>query len=385
VSRLRSSRVGLLAHPASIDRNLIHAREVLARIGVEPRVVFGPEHGYGGEAQDMIGVADARDAHGTRIVSLYGDDPADLSPRAKDLEEIDVLVIDLQDVGARYYTFVWTAVLALRACVASGVAALVLDRPNPIGGDVACVEGRALESAFRSFVGLEPIAIRHSLTLGEIVAWRAKVEGVAKDLLSIVPVLGLDRDAHAPAWDRAFAMPSPNMPTYETALVYPGGCLLEGTNLSDGRGTTRPFEITGAPWCDGAKLAADLNTAELPGMRARALTFRPTFHKHTGLICGGVQIHVTDARAFRPVATYLALIGFARKNAPDAFRFRTERYEFIDNIPAFDLLTGSAEARERITAGDAPMDVAKSVSRVAKSDTDIHAEGMEACRARSIS
>jgi uncharacterized protein YbbC (DUF1343 family) len=362
LAALRKERVALLAHPASVTRELVHARAALAAAGVEPVVIFGPEHGYGGEAQDMVGVSDARDASGTRVRSLYGTRFQDLSPRAEDLEKVDRVIIDLQDVGARYYTFVWTAVLALRAAVAKGVRVLVLDRPNPIGGDPRAVEGKNQEAEYRSFVGLEPVPIRHGLTLGEIVAWRAHVEGVARDLLEILTVKELDPSAHARAWDRPFVMPSPNMPSYDTALVYPGGCLLEGTNLSDGRGTTRPFEITGAPWIDGVALARDWNGAGFAGARARPLTFVPTFHKHARLPCGGVQLHVTDARVFRPVRAYALLVALAHRQDPERFRFRTERYEFIDHIPAFDLLTGSGRGREAILAGALPADVAAEIA-----------------------
>src|SRR5580704_14465182 len=215
---LRAARVGLLAHPASVDRRLFHARSVLESLGVGVSLVFGPEHGYGGEAQDMIGVAHARDSFGTQIRSLYGSRFEDLSPGPEDLAQIDVLVVDLQDVGARYYTFVWTAVLAMRACARAGVRTLVLDRPNPIGGDPTRIEGRRPSPVFCSFVGLEPVPVRHSLTLGEIVAWRAEVEGLPADLLQVLAVGGLDRQAHAPAWDRPFVPPSPNMPRYETAI-----------------------------------------------------------------------------------------------------------------------------------------------------------------------
>lgn len=359
VAGLRASRVALLAHPASVNRGLVHALDVLGGLGVTPRVLFGPEHGWAGHAQDMIGVGDAEGA-GARVVSLYGERYEDLSPRREHLEGIDVVVIDLQDVGSRYYTFVWTAVLVARACRDAGVRVVVLDRPNPLG--VASIEGRLQAPGFLSFVGLERVPIRHGLTLGEIVAWRAKVEGYA-ELVAVVAVTGLDRSAEAPAWDRPFVMTSPNMPTYETALVYPGGCLLEGTNLSDGRGTTRPFEITGAPWLDGARLARDLHATGLGGFIARPITFEPTFHKHARQSCGGVQIHPTDPRAFRPVATYVALVALARRAHPEHFVFRTERYEFVDAVPAFDLLTGSALARERILAGASVEEIADEVSR----------------------
>lgn len=365
---LRSARVGLLAHPASVDRRLVHARRIFDALGIRLAIVFGPEHGYGGEAQDMIGVADAVDALGTPIRSLYGAAFDDLSPKKVDLEGIDVLVVDLQDVGSRYYTFVWTAVLAMRACVAQGVRVVVLDRPNPIGGDFARIEGRPQDPRFCSFVGLEPLPVRHSLTLGEIVAECAEHDGAPPESVSIVGISGLAREDDARGWDRPFVAPSPNMPAFETALVYPGGCLIEGTNLSEGRGTTRPFELVGAPWIDGARLAEELIALGLPGFRSRPVTFLPMFQKHAGCICGGAQIHVTDPASFRPFATYLALIALARAQDPERFAFRTAAYEFRDDVPAFDLLTGDAEARERIVAGDAARDVAESIARVRESD-----------------
>jgi len=316
--------------------------------------------------------------------SLYGASFDDLSPKAEDLAGIDILVIDLQDVGSRYYTFVWTAVLAMRACVRAGVDVLVLDRPNPIGADPERIEGRRQVPAMCSFVGLEPLPVRHALTLGEIVAWRAEVEAVPARMVSVLHATGLDRAESAPSWDRPFVMPSPNMPAYDTALVYPGGCLLEGTNLSEGRGTTRPFEIVGAPWIDGARLADDLDMLALPGFRPRALAFVPTFHKHAGVKCGGVQIHVTDAAAFRPYATYLALIALARAQDPRRFGFRTEKYEFRDDVPALDLLTGSVEAREGIVRGDPPLQIAESASAVDEADRAVVKLAVEAGRARSM-
>lgn len=377
VQRLRTSRVGLLAHPASVSRGLVHAVDVLAALGIVPEVLFGPEHGWAGHAQDMIGVGNATEAErGTRIVSLYGDEVADLSPKPEDLDGLDVVLIDMQDVGSRYYTFIWTAVLVARACRDKGVRVIVLDRPNPIG---ASIEGALQKEGFLSFVGLEPVPIRHGLTIGEVVAWRARMEGYA-ELVEVIGAEGIEREAHAPAWDRAFVMTSPNMPLYETALVYPGGCLLEGTNLSDGRGTTRPFEITGAPWVDGKMLAEGLARSGLAGFVARPLGFEPTFHKHAKQSCGGVQIHVTDARAFRPVATYVALIALAHHASPSDFRFRTERYEFIDHIPAFDLLTGSAEARERILAGDDPRAIADAISEVGDPERAVIAEARASLR-----
>jgi len=384
LATLRRERVALLAHPASVTGGLVHAREVLGGAGIAPAIIFGPEHGYGGEAQDMIGVADARDLRGTKVRSLYGAEARDLSPRPEDLDGIDRLVIDLQDVGARYYTFVWTAVLALRAAVPRGIRVLVLDRPNPIGGDPQLIEGKNQEPEYRSFVGLEPIPIRHGLTLGEIVAWRGHVEEVPRPLLEVLAVKDLDPSAHAHAWDRPFVMPSPNMPSYDTALVYPGACLVEGTNLSEGRGTTRPFEIVGAPWLDGAALARDVNAAGLPGVRARPVTFVPTFHKHAKQACGGVQIHVIDARVFRPVRAYALLIALAHRQDSNRFKFRTERYEFVDDIPAFDLLTGSGRGREAILAGALPADVAAEIADVGTHEIQTVRDAAEAAGRFSV-
>ena len=381
---LRKQRVGLLAHPASVTRDLVHASLVLERLGIRPRVFFGPEHGYRGEAQDLVRVTDTVSSRGVPIRSLYGLSFQDLSPRDEDLANLDCLLVDLQDIGARYYTFVWTAVLALRACHRLGVRVVVLDRPNPIGADPRMIEGRAQAAGFLSFVGLEPIPIRHGLTLGEIVAWRAQTEGVAPGLVEIVRVLGLEPAAHASAWDRPFVMPSPNMPSYETALVYPGGCLLEGTNLSEGRGTTRPFELLGAPWIDAATLADDFHALGLSGVRARPLTFHPMFHKHAGKACGGVQIHVTDPAVFHPVRTYLSLITLAHHQSAAAFRFRTELYEFNGTVPAFDLLTGNAAAREAIVAGAEPRDVVALVADPLPRDVEIVRDASEAAARISI-
>lgn len=360
--RVFKGRLGFLTHPAAVTRDFVHAATALRALGLRFEIFFGPEHGYGGEAQDMATVGDARDGEGTIVRSLYGDQFEDLIPKDEDLARIDTLVIDMQDVGSRYYTFVWTAVCAMRACARRGVRVVVLDRPNPIGGEESSLEGRMQDARFRSFVGLEPTPIRHALTLGEIVAWRRAVEKVDVELTVVMC-----------EWTRAFGqarwvMPSPNMPTLDAALVYPGACLVEGTNLSEGRGTTRPFEIVGAPWLDGNALARDLASAKLAGFVPRPIHFLPTFQKHAKQPCGGVQIHVTDVHAFRPVATYVALVALAHHQNPGEFRFRTERYEFVDDIPAFDLLTGDAEARERITRGDDAIDVATTVSTIRKGE-----------------
>ncbi len=392
LARLRRARLGVLAHPASVDRRLTHIGAVLADLDITPTLFFGPEHGYGGEAQDMIGVASAADPRtGAPILSLYGDRFEDLSPTPAQLAPIDLLLIDLADVGARYYTFIWTALLALRAAASAKIPVILLDRPNPIGGaptQPAQIEGRTQSPGFLSFVGLEPLPIRHGLTVGEVLAHFAVREGLPlgeNGALTIVPVEGWRRASLASTWDRAFILPSPNMPTPDTALVYPGGCLLEGTNLSDGRGLTRPFEITGAPWIDGRSLAEALIETGLPGFTPRPLTFRPTFHKHGGQICGGVQIHVTDPLSFRPVATYAALIALARRQDPERFRFRTERYEYVDTIPALDLLTGWAETRLAMERDEDPRAIAEALGAVDPTWPLVMREAQESAKRAAIS
>jgi uncharacterized protein YbbC (DUF1343 family) len=345
---LRGARVGLIANPTAVDAELRHAADLVAALpGVTLSVLFGPEHGVRGDAQDMIAVDEAVDARtGVRVFSLYGHDPASLAPTPAMLGLCDVVVYDVQDVGSRYYTFVWTMVLAMRACAKAGVRFVVLDRPNPIGGDL--VEGGAIDAGYDSFVGLVSCPNRHGLTAGEIARWRAAEENLDLDL-AVIELAGWRREMYFEDTGLPWVMPSPNMPTRDTALVYPGMCLVEGTELSEGRGTTRPFELAGAPYIDPHALADRL--AELPGARFRPATFTPTFHKHGKQACGGVQIHVTDRAAFRPYRTGVAFVKACRDLAPSAFRWRTNAYEFVDKIPAFDLLTGSSAIRTGIDAG----------------------------------
>ncbi len=297
-------------------------------------------------------------------VSLYGATRESLSPQPEDLARLDVLVIDLCDVGSRYYTYVWSALLAVRAAARAGVHVVLLDRPNPIGGDAALAEGAHQEEGFTSFVGLEPLPIRHCLTLAELVLHFAERDGLAlgpSGAVSVVPTRGWERRRTAQAWGRPFIPPSPNMPTLDTALVYPGGCLVEGTNLSEGRGTTTPFQLVGAPFLKAAELAAALLEAGVPGALVRPASFRPTFEKHAGVVCHGVMLHVTQPALFRPVATYLRLITLARVQAPEQFQFRTSPYEFESAHPAFDLLTGSPKARAAISSGASPEEVLEGV------------------------
>jgi uncharacterized protein YbbC (DUF1343 family) len=355
---VRGRRVGVLCHPASVSRDLVHVVDRLVAAGVRPTRLFGPEHGVRGEAQDMIGVEDGKDSRtGIAVSSLYGETFESLTPTATDLADVDVLVVDLQDVGSRYYTYVWTMALAMQAAARAGVAVVVLDRPNPLGG--VAIEGGTVEAACESFVGLGAVPVRHGMTAGEIarlvragLPWGAPRFAEPLDCeLTVVPARGWRRAQDFDATGLPWVMPSPNMPTLDTAFVYPGQCLVEATNLSEGRGTTRPFELVGAPFLDGYQLAARLEAMKLPGVRFRPLSFRPSFHKFAGRSCGGVQLHVTDRVAFRPYSVGLALLAAARAEAPDEFRWRAEPYEFVIDPPAIDLLTGSADARHGIEAG----------------------------------
>jgi uncharacterized protein YbbC (DUF1343 family) len=361
---LRGRRVGVLCHPASVSSDLVHIVDRLIAAGVRPSRLFGPEHGVRGEAQDMIGVDDSRDTRtGIPVASLYGETFESLTPTAADLEGIDVLVVDLQDVGSRYYTYVWTMALALGAAARARVAVVVLDRPNPLGG--VAIEGGTVEDGCTSFVGLGAVPVRHGLTIGEVA--RLVVAGMpwggarfARPLdcdLTVVPARGWRRAMTFAETGLPWVMPSPNMPTPDTALVYPGQCLFEGTNVSEGRGTTRPFEIVGAPFLDGYAWAAALAEIAPAGLRLRPISFRPTFHKFAGLRCGGVQLHVVDAAAFRPYRIGVALIATARKLGGDQFQWRTLPYEFVADPPAIDLLTGSAHVRKAIDAGAGLADI----------------------------
>lgn len=349
-------RAGLIANPTAVDRELRHAADLLAADDRFDLVaLFGPEHGLRGDAQDMISVGDQTDRRtGLPVHSLYGADTASLEPTADQLADLDVLFFDVQDVGARYYTYVWTMVLAMRACARAGVAVVVLDRPNPIGGDL--VEGGLIDDGYDSFVGLGNVPNRHGMTAGEIARWARDTEGLDVDL-RVVDMAGWRRAMAYGDTGLPWIMPSPNMPTLDTALVYPGMCLVEGTELSEGRGTTRPFELAGAPGVDPYALAAELDG--LPGARVRPVVFRPTFQKHGGTPCGGVQIHVDDRARFRPYLTGVAFVRAVRVVAPEAFQWRTRAYEFVDDKPAFDLLTGSPRVRQEIDAGADLADIAR--------------------------
>jgi uncharacterized protein YbbC (DUF1343 family) len=357
---LGGARVGLVANATTVDRRLNHGADLMHRHpDIDLRLLFGPEHGIRGAAQDMVDVGSGRDpVSGLPEVSLYGKTFASLSPTPAQLSQIDVLVFDIQDIGARYYTYAASMALCMRAAKPAGVKVVVLDRPNPIGG--VQIEGGGLDPGLENFCGLYPVPQRHGLTVGELARLYNDSFGIGCEL-QVVACEGWRREQYYDACDLPWVMPSPNMPTLDTAIVYPGMCLLEGTNLSEGRGTTRPFELFGAPFIDGRALADEIKRYDLPGVLLRPCIIEPTFHKFAGQRCGAVQLHVTDRRTFQTYRTGLAVIVAVKRLWPEAFAWRRERYEFRDDVPAIDLLTGRRAVRKAIDAGknlDAVMQIA---------------------------
>ncbi len=343
-------RIGLVTNQSAVTGDLEHAVGLL----LEDRdwtltTLFGPEHGIWGEAQDMAHVDHTTDPmSGLPVYSLYGKSVDDLRPRRELLEGLEALVIDLQDVGSRYYTFVYTMALCMGEAAPLGLPVVVLDRPNPIDG--VHLEGNIREDQYSSFVGMYPLPARHGMTPGELARWFNKVFNLNCDL-TVVPMSGWKRSMWWEDTGLPWVIPSPNMPTVSTAAVYPGMCLIEGTNLSEGRGTTHPFELFGAPWLDPFKLAARLNQLDLPGIRFRPHYFLPTFQKHAGKVCGGVELHVTDRSTFEPYRTGLHCVKAARDMNHEKFDWRRETYEFVSDRLAIDLLAGSSRFREIIESG----------------------------------
>lgn len=339
-------RIGILSHQASVDSRLRHITSLLHTKRVRITALFAPEHGLWGTAQDQIPIqTSAEPVMNVPLRSLYGDRRA---PSTEDLSDIDILICDLQDVGSRYYTFIWTMALAMQACAKHGKKFIVLDRPNPIGG--LRMEGPVLDMNFASFVGLYPLPVRHGMTSGEIALWLNERFDLGADL-TVIRMKGWKRRMYFEETGLPWVLPSPNMPTPNTAVVYPGGCLVEGTNLSEGRGTTRPFEIIGAPFINPDQLAGLLNRAALPGVIFRACRFQPTFHKFQGESCGGLQIHVQDRNAFKPFLTTLTLIQRAYELYPTLFAWRPPPYEYETEKLPFDILCGTDAIRQQIESG----------------------------------
>ena len=359
-ARISGSRVGVLSNHTALNQRCEHLVDLLHKSpSVNLARIFAPEHGFRAEAQDMIPVNNQTDSvTGTPVVSLYGSTTESLRPRPDQLEDLDIILVDLQDVGSRYYTFAQTLAYLMIVAKETNTEVYVLDRPNPIGGDQ--VEGAALKLSCRSFCGEAPVPNRHGLTLGELANVYNRGFGRGKDAwpeigarLSVVPAQDWARSDYWEDTGLNWNYPSPNMPRIETAVVYPGMCLFEATNISEGRGTTLPFELLGAPYINGAKwISATLDEGvELPGVILRPAQFIPQFHKWAGKTCGGIQILVTDRNCFEPLRLGLCLLSAAFKLYPD-FAWRSGAYEFVDNVPAIDLLYGSPQLRESLDRGE---------------------------------
>jgi len=355
-SRWQGSRVGLACNHTAVDRRLRHAVEVLAEAGVMLSRLFAPEHGLHATAQDMIPVDDEDGARA--VVSLYRDTEASLRPAPETLADLDVLLFDIQDVGARYYTYQATLGFMMEVAAQTGTRVVVLDRPNPIDG--VTVEGNVVRPGFESFVSAYPLAVRHGLTMGELAVFFRDHCGVACEL-EVVRCEGWRRDGWYDETDLPWVYPSPNMPTLDTAAIYPGLCLVEGTNLSEGRGTTRPFHLVGAPWLDPGRFTRlcrrGAQDNHLTGVAFREASFLPQFQKHAGATCGGCEIFVTDRHALESLLLGWVVIEAAQRADPASFAWRTETYEFVDEPIAIDLLCGSAEGRLALESRVRPRDL----------------------------
>lgn len=357
VSLVNGARVGLICNPATVDHNFRHAADLFHRQpGINLAALFGPQHGIRGETQDnMIEWEGFRDPRtGVMAYSLYGEVR---KPTEEMLRDVDTLVFDVQDVGTRVYTFIYTMALAMEATREFGKRFVVLDRPNPIGG--LGIEGAILEPGHESFVGMYPIPMRHSMTVAELARMFNEEFGIGCDL-DVVPMRGYRREFWFNDTDAPWVIPSPNMPTPDTAAVYPGTVYVEGTKISEGRGTTRPFEINGAPYADAYQVAEYLNDLRLPGVYFRPHSFLPTFQKHVGSLCQGVQIHVLDREVFKPVITGIALIKAFHDLYPNSFQWQSPPYEYVHDRLPFDVIAGTTKLREQIESGVSVQEIAAS-------------------------
>lgn len=345
---LNGSRVGLICNQSSVDHRLQHAADLFYQ---HPQInltaLFGPQHGIRGDVQDnMIETAHAVDrGTGLPVYSLYSETR---EPTEQMLQDVDLLVFDMQDVGCRIYTFAYTMANCMRAARRFGKKVLVCDRPNPING--SSVSGNVLEEGQASFVGQFPLPTRHGMTLGELAQLFNKHFRVDCEL-EVMPMDGWSRSLWHDETDAPWVMPSPNIPTLDSATVFPGSVHFEGTQMSEGRGTTRPFELIGAPFIVPEHYAAELNALELPGVFFRSCIFQPTFQKHGGKACGGVQVHVTNRDDFEPVVTGLAMIRLAYQMYGEEFRWKDPPYEYVHDRNPFDVISGTSKTREAIEQG----------------------------------
>lgn len=338
-SKLRGAKIGAVLHPASVSAHLVHSARILENLSGDLfhlAALFGPQHGYLGQTQDNMikwnGYKHPR--LGIPVHSLYGETR---EPTPDMLNGLDALVIDLQDIGTRYYTFIWTMYLCLKACARQGIPVVVLDRPNPING--VTIEGSLPDPTYRSFVGLHPIPIRHGRTIGEL-ALTFRDEAFPRCELLVLPLEGWERAMWFDETGLPWVLPSPNMPTLETATVYGGMCLLEATNISEGRGTSRPFELFGAPWICGEQFADALNALQLPGVYFREAYFQPTFHKYAGAMCAGAQLHVTDRNRFLPFRTGVEIIRQTQASYGASFEWKAPPYEYEYERLPIEILVG---------------------------------------------
>lgn len=348
---LKGKRVGLLAHPASINSQRRHIIDVLREIK-DVRVVqlFGPEHGIRGLAQDMEPVVSSVDSNtNLPVTSLYGKTLDSLTPRQEDLKDIETLIIDLQDIGTRYYTYIYTMAFCMRACATAKKDVWVLDRPNPING--IDIDGKILRKGFESFVGMYPLPIRHGMTIGELAQYFNEEGGIGCRL-KVIEMEGWKREWFFDQTRLPWVNPSPNMRNLTSALLYPGLCLLEATNISEGRGTGGPFEYVGAPFIKPKELIERLKTFSLPSVDFSPLSFVPKIQKWAGMECHGVKVHVTDRMTISPILVGIALIQSIHDLYPKDFRWREAPYEFVTDIPAIDLLSGDDQLRHDIEEGN---------------------------------
>ncbi len=352
-AELAGRRYGLLSHVAARSSDLWPAHVALLRSGAPaPALLLGPEHGFYGVEQDMVPSVDEVDPWtGVTTLSLYGDSDDSLRPHPERLVGLDLLVIDLQDVGTRYYTYAATAIWAAEEALRQGLEVWILDRPNPLGG--VRVEGNLRAESLESFVGALRLPVRHGLTLGELVRLETHRGRLSSDC-RIWQAEGWRRNDLWPDLGRPWFAPSPNLPSVEIAFLYPGLCLVEGTELSEGRGTTRPFQLVGAPGIDAVGLADELSTRGLAGVEFVPTQFRPQFHKHAGQLCSGVEIRLVDLQSCQPYRCGVELLMAIRKVAPSALIWRQQPYEFVVDRPALDLLAGDTALREALEAGREP-------------------------------
>jgi len=338
------------------------------------KTILAPEHGVYGVDQDMALVADEIEPlSGLLVRSLYGTNTSSLTPSSSLLDGIDNLVFDIQDVGSRYYTFIYTLANCMKTCAQSNTRVVVCDRPNPING--LSVEGNLVEKEFYSFVGQYPIPNRHGMTVGELAILFNEHFGIKCDL-KVIPMEGWERSMWYDQTGLPWVSPSPNMPTLSTATVYPGMCLIEGTLLSEGRGTTLPFEQVGAPYINPEVFAKTLNNENLPGLFFRPQYFKPQFQKWSGEVCGGVQLHITERNKIKPLATSISMLFFIKKLYPNDFSWRTEPYEFVNDRLAIDLLYGNSTLREAIESGNLSI---KKLESSWEEDIKVFSSQREAC------